>query len=162
LSRAFLPEQLRLIPGQKCKQAEQWARPDRCCDRLLRTSTAERSTGARYLFRFALFRAPFLALVDFLAFFAAIFRDSCHISIGCLNLKKRSNTPPTSEERGDRSNMFLTAGRDPAVFNRVSTVYQQRRSPNCGVSSSILIFLFVESVNRNFLYFNNLSEAHPS
>jgi hypothetical protein len=30
-------------------------------------------------FLFARFLAPFLALVDFLAFFLAIFRDSCHM-----------------------------------------------------------------------------------
>jgi hypothetical protein len=148
------------MPIQKCKQAEQWARPDRCCDRLPRASAAEHSTGAGYLFRFARFRAPFLALVDFLAFFAAIVRDSCHSSIGCLNLKKRSNTPPASEERGDRSNMLLNANQESAVFNRASTLHQQRRSQRCGVTSTALIFRFVESVNRNFFYFKNLSEDH--
>jgi hypothetical protein len=30
-------------------------------------------------FLFARFLAPFLALVDFLAFFLAIFKDSCHL-----------------------------------------------------------------------------------
>jgi hypothetical protein len=113
-----------------------------------------------YLFRFALFRAPFLALVDFLAFLAAIFRDSCHIGFGCLNLKKRSNTPPASEVRGDRSKALPDAESESEVTNRMSTGYQRCTGSRCGANSTLLIFPFVEGVNRNFFHFKNLSGGH--
>ena len=75
----------------QCKQAEQNARPDRCCDRVPRTLQARRAVNreAGYLF-FADFLAPFLAFVDFLAFFVAISRDSCHSGFGCQIERKRS------------------------------------------------------------------------
>jgi len=105
-------------PPYQCKQAEQSARPGRCCNRGPKGIRAEGPRSAAYFF-LAGFFALVLALVDFFAGFlaAAIVQDSCHTGFRASSEGKRLVTIGTPESDGSRRfvdwtliNRFFTEG----------------------------------------------------
>jgi len=95
------------------------ARPVGCCDRVrgLRRG-AENREEVNYFF-LAVFFAPALAFVDFLAaFLVAISRDSCHLGFRCHFLGKSVCVSPASDERDDRSlESYSQVIDNPCTFN---------------------------------------------
>src|SRR5262245_9128289 len=95
----------------KCKQAELWARPVRCCDRRPRKQPRSGVYETRRLFPLRALLGTLPGFGRFLGFFLGHFQGLLSHGFECLNLTNRSNTPPASEGRSDRSNVFSNAAR---------------------------------------------------